>query len=254
MRIIALVVSVMVFGAATVSWATVAFAEPEGFVIEAVMASPEANSPLRRDTPVEIAAGGYIVIITRNGQMVRQDGPFQGPASSLMDAIITPGENELGNPILSSLFDLAGVIRAGEEHLGGLRGAVIETAVHPWVITNATTALCLVAGARPDFYVSRPPARDEPVTFRTRISPRGILHAKWPVGATILPWPDSWPSPMEGRYIWTLGDRGPTPLRIRVVETPPENLPERAAFYHDLQCDTQAVALMRSMIESAKHQ
>ena len=104
----------MVFGAATVSWATVAFAEPEGFVIEAVMASPEANSPLRRDAPVEIAAGGYIVIITRNGQMVRQDGPFQGPASSLMDAIITPGENELGNPILSSLLELAGVVRAGE--------------------------------------------------------------------------------------------------------------------------------------------
>ena len=57
---------------------------------------------------------------------------------------------------------------------------------------------------------------------------------------------------MEGRYIWPLGDRGPRPLWIRVVQTPPENLPVRAAFYHELQCDTQAVALMRSMIESAK--
>ena len=84
MRTIAIVVSVMVV------WASAAFADPEGFVIEAVMASPAADSPLQRETAVNVAEGGYIVILARSGQLLRRDGPYQGPASDLLDAILAP--------------------------------------------------------------------------------------------------------------------------------------------------------------------
>ena len=110
-----------------VVWASAAFADPEGFVIEAVMASPPADSPLQRETAVDVAAGGYIVLLARSGQLLRRDGPYQGPASDLLDAILAPDNNELSNPVLSSLLELAEISRASEEQLGGVRGASLDT-------------------------------------------------------------------------------------------------------------------------------
>jgi hypothetical protein len=248
MRSIAIIVSVLVF------WASAAFADPEGFVIEAVMASPEADSPLQRDTKVEISDGGYIVIITRSGQLLRQDGPFQGPASSLLDSIFSPDSEELENPVMSSLLELAKISRGSEEQLGGVRGVELDKDVHATAITARTTKYCLADGATPEFYVSNPPARDEPVTFRSRVSPLGFLQTTWPVGVNLLAWPDAWPELEEGRYIWSLGDRGPTPLWIRIIGDMPDSLPERAAYYYDLRCETQAVALIRSLMASADRQ
>jgi hypothetical protein len=248
MRSIGIIVSVLVF------WASAAFADPEGFVIEAVMASPEADSPLQRDTAVEIADGGYIVIISRSGQLVRRDGPFKGAASSLLDSLLSPDSEELDNPVLSSLLELAEVSRGSEEQLGGVRGVEFDDEVHATAITAATTTYCLIEGARPEFYVSRAPTRDEPVTFRSRISPLGFLQTTWPVGVNLLAWPDAWPEMEEGRYIWSLGDRGPTPLRIRIIDDLPDSLPIRAAYYYDLRCETQAVALIRSLMTSANRQ
>ena len=48
-------------------WPSAAFADPDTLVIEAVMASPEADSLLQRETEIEIADGGYIVIVSRSG-------------------------------------------------------------------------------------------------------------------------------------------------------------------------------------------
>ncbi|MFP6744891.1 MAG: hypothetical protein VCB77_06860 [Alphaproteobacteria bacterium] len=61
MRAIVMVVSVLVI------WPSAAFADPDTLVIEAVMASPEADSLLQRETEIEIADGGYIVIVSRSG-------------------------------------------------------------------------------------------------------------------------------------------------------------------------------------------
>jgi len=248
MRAVGIVVTVLVF------WASAAFADPEGFVIEAVMALPEADSPLQRDTAVEIFDGGYIVIIVRSGQLLRRDGPFEGPASILLESIFSPDSEELDNPVLSSLLELAEVSRGSDEQLGGVRGILKGNEVHATAITAVTETYCLTENAKPEFYVSRAPARDEPVTFRSRLSPLGFLQTTWPVGVNLLTWPDAWPDVEEGRYIWSLGDRGPTTLRIRVIDDLPDSLAERAAYYYDLRCETQAVALIRSLMASADRQ
>ena len=245
MRVFAIVASALAL------IATAAAAEPDGFVIEAVLATPGADAPVERETAIEIEIDGYIVIISRSGQLIRKDGPYSGPAGELLDAIFAPGDDDLGNPVLSSLLELAEVSRASTELVGGVRGALLETEVHPTAITTATTAYCLARGTLPAFYVSQPPVRDEPVTIRSRVSPQGFLQAKWPVGVTTLPWPADWPAPVEGRYIWTLGSRGPSALWIRLVEDPPRNLAERAALYYDMRCTSQAVALFRAMLDGA---
>ena len=131
---------------------------------------------------MDVAAGGYIVLLARSGQLLRRDGPYQGPASDLLDAILAPDNNELSNPVLSSLLELAEISRASEEQLGGVRGASLDTEAHPTAITSATATFCLLDGAKPEFYVSRPPDRDEPVTFRSRVSPLGFFQTTWPVG------------------------------------------------------------------------
>ena len=52
-----------------------AAAEPQGFVIEAVMATPEADTPVYHDTMIDVEDEGHILILMRNGQIFRQDGP-----------------------------------------------------------------------------------------------------------------------------------------------------------------------------------
>ncbi len=231
--------------------ATAAAAEPDGFVIEAVLATPGADTPIERETVIDVESDGYIVIISRSGQLIRKDGPYSGPAAELFDAIIAPGDDDLSSPVLSSLLELAKISRASSELIGGVRGTLLETEVHPTAITTATMVYCLAGDTLPAFYVSQPPVRDEPVTIRNRVSPQGFLQARWPVGVTTLPWPADWPAPVEGRYIWTLGSRGPSALWIRLVEDPPRNLAERAALYYDMRCASQAVALLRAMLDGA---
>ncbi|MFP6744890.1 MAG: hypothetical protein VCB77_06855 [Alphaproteobacteria bacterium] len=172
----------------------------------------------------------------------------------MLDAIFAPGDEELDNPVLSSLLELAEISRGSEEQLGGVHGATLDSESHATAITPVTSTFCLVEGAKPTFHAARAPARDEPVTFRSRVSPLGFFQTTWPVGDNLLPWPDTWPLPEEGRYIWSLGDRGPTPLWIRVIDEIPDSLPERAAFYYNMRCETQAVALIRSLMKSATRQ
>ena len=97
MRIIALVVSVMIM-----VLAAAAAAEPEGFVFEAVLATPGVDTPIERETAIEIEIDGYIVIISRSGQLIRKDGPHSGPAAELLDAIFASGDDDLGNPVVGA--------------------------------------------------------------------------------------------------------------------------------------------------------
>lgn len=229
-----------------------AAAEPQGFVIEAVMATPEADTPIDHDTRIDVEGEGYILIIMRDGQIFRQDGPFHEVAASLLDKIVEPGGDDVGNGILSSLLELAEVSGKSMEQLGGVRGAERQNDAHAKAITAVTKTYCFVAGEAPGFYASQPPKRDEPLILRLRASPKSFYQATWPVGVTDLPWPADWPLPEEGRYIWSIGSQGPAPLWFRAVDDLPDSLTLRAALYNDMRCYTQAIALMRQILESAK--
>lgn len=229
-----------------------ALAQPLGFVIEAVLATPEADSPIDHDTRIDVEDKGHIIIILNSGQMVRKDGPFHQPASSLLEKIKTPSDDDIGDGILSSLLELAARSQKSMEQIGGVRGAERLNDVHPEAITLATKTYCFVEGASPGFHVSSPPRRDEPLMLRLRASPRGFFQATWPVNVKDLPWPADWPAPKEGRYIWSLGGQGPAPLWLRHLDELPDNLMERAVLYHDMRCYTQAIALIRQLMASAE--
>lgn len=229
-----------------------AAAQPFGFVIEAVLATPEADTPIERDTMIDIEDKGHILIIMRSGRMIREDGPFHDRAASLLDNIETPGDDDVGNGILSSLLELAEVSRNSVEQLGGVRGPDRGNDVHPSAITLATRTYCFVAGELPGFSASTPPGRDEPLILRLRASPKGFFQATWPVGVKDLPWPAHWPLPEEGRYILSLGGQGPAPLWLRPVDELPDSLVKRAALYNDMRCFTQAIALIRQLMASAE--
>lgn len=229
-----------------------AAAEPHGFIIEAVMATPETDTPVDRDTMIDVEDEGHIIILMRNGQIFRQDGPFHEVAASLLDKTVELGGDDVGNGILSSLLELAEVSGTSTEQLGGVRGADRHDDVHAEAITAATKTYCFVAGEAPGFYASKPPERDEPIILRRRASPKSFYQATWPVGVTDLPWPADWLLPEEGRYIWSFGIQGPAPLWFRAVDNLPDNLSLRAALYYDMRCYTQAIALMRQILAAAE--
>lgn len=229
-----------------------AAAAPFGFVIEAVLATPEADTPIERDTMIDIEDKGHIIIIMRSGKMIRKDGPFHDRAASLLDKVETPSDDDVGNGILSSLLELAEISRKSTEQLGGVRGAESGNDVHSGAITPATRNYCFVEGDLPAFHASTPPGRDEPLILRLRASPKGFFQAIWPVGVKDLPWPAHWPLPKEGRYIWSLGGQGPAPLWLRPVDELPDSLVKRAALYNDMRCYTQAIALIRQIMVSAE--
>ena len=216
------------------------------------MATPEADTPIERDTKIDVEDEGHIIIIMRNGQLFRQDGPFHEMAAILFDKITAPRGDDVGNDILSSLLELAEVSGKSTEQLGGIRGVERQYDVHPNAITPATKTYCFVAGEAPGFYASTPPRRDEPLILRLRASPRSFYQATWPVGVKDMPWPADWSLPKEGRYIWSLGSQGPAPLWLRLVVELPDSLVERTALYNDMRCYTQAIALIRQILASAE--
>ena len=251
MKVLALAVCIFtIFVAAPVG------AEPLGFVIEAVLATPEANTPVERGTRVDVEDGGHILIIMRTGQLIRKDGPYHEPAADLFDKINLPWNDDVSNSILLSLLELAEVSGKSTEYIAGLQAIPSDNAtqsdVHPDAITAATTNYCFVAGEAPGFYASTPPRRDEPLILRLRASPKSFYQATWPVGVTDLPWPADWPLPKEGRYIWSLGGQGPAPLRLRLVDEQPDSQVERAVLYYDMGCEIQAIALIRQIMASAE--
>ena len=227
-------------------------AEPVGFVMEALLATPEADTPIYPDTKIDIEEMGHILIIMRSGQLFRQDGPFHDRAAILLDKIETPSDDDVGNGVLSSLLELTEVSGKSTEQLGGVRGVERMNDVHPNAITAATRSYCFVPGVPLGFHASMPPRRDEPLMLRLRASPKGFFQATWPVGVKDLPWPADWPEPTEGRYIWSVGSQGPAPLWLRAVEALPDSLVERTALYYDMRCYTQAIALIRQIMASAE--
>ncbi len=226
----------------------------EGFVIEAEKAQPEVGVQLRGDTQIAIEAGGHIVVMALSGQMIRKDGPFEGPASSILTAISGSGADMEGG-LFESLLELAEVSGKSEEHLGAVRGTVQEDMdTHPNAISTAVSVFCIREGALPEFHTSKAPAVDEPLIVRRRVRPIQFLQTTWPAGATALKWPGDWPPAEEGRYIWALGNRGTSGLRIIVVEQEASSLLEKAALYFDLGCEVQARLMFHAALATAQQQ
>ena len=151
--------------------------------------------------------------------------------------------------MLGSLLALAEVSGKSEEQLGAVRGAVMEGAERPDTISTAVSNFCMAEGKVPVFYTSKAPAADEPLIVRRRVRPIQFLQTTWPAGENSLTWPADWPPAEEGRYVWALGSRGTTAVRlITMDEQMPESPLAAAAMQYDMGCEVQAKALFRSVL------
>ena len=104
----------------------------------------------------------------------------------------------------------------------------------------------------PAFYTSKPPAADEPLIVRRRVRPIQFLQTTWPAGANTLAWPADWPPAEEGRYVWALGSRGTTAVRLIAMEETPDSDLAIAALQYDMGCEVQAKALFQLVLTKAQ--
>ena len=79
------------------------------FVIEANGAQPEVGIQVQGDTQITIGEGGHIVLMTDAGQMIRQDGPYNGSADDILANQIASSDSALEGGLLGSLLELAEV-------------------------------------------------------------------------------------------------------------------------------------------------
>ena len=227
-------------------------AEIVGYVVEAALAKPGIESPLTNETMIEIESEGFMVVMTVNGRMIRRDGPFSGAASAILNDGDGSGEDrDLGTDLIESLLELAEVSEMSRSTLGGVRGLTGSDEIRSDAITGNTRVYCMEPDSRPLFYSAKAPTRDELLILRRRADAIGFEQAIWPVGHRAVRWPADWPAPEEGRYVWSLGNKVRAPLWLRAIDTPPTELLHRAAFYFDMRCEAQAIAVFRESVAAA---
>lgn len=222
------------------------------FVIESNEAQPEVGIQLQGDTQITINDGGHIVLMTDAGQMVRKDGPFDGTTDDIFAGQLSSTETAMEGGLLGSLLELAEVSGKSDEQLGAVRGAVQEGAESPDEISTAVSNFCMTENQAPVFYTSKAPAADEPLIVRRRVRPIQFLQTTWPAGANRLSWPADWPPAEEGRYVWALGSRGTTAVRLIAMEEVPDSDLAIAAMQYDMGCEVQAKALFQSVLTKAQ--
>ena len=131
--------------------------------------------------------------------------------------------------------------------------AVQEGADHPDTISSAVSNFCMTAGDVPVFYTSNAPTVDEPLIVRRRVRPIQFLQTTWPAGENSLTWPADWPPAEEGRYVWALGSRGSTAVRLITMDDQmPDSPLAAAAMQYDMGCEVQAKALFQSVLAKAQ--
>ena len=222
------------------------------FIIEANDASPDVGIQVQGDTQITINGGGHIVLMTDAGQMIRQDGPYDGTADDILSGQVGSTETAMEGGLLGSLLELAEVSGKSEEQLGAVRGATQEGLDRPDTISAAVSNFCMSEGDTLVFYTSKAPAADEPLIVRRRVRPIQFLQTTWPAGENTLAWPADWPPAEDGRYVWALGSRGTVAVRLISMEEMPDNQLAIAAMQYDLGCEMQARALFQSALAQAQ--
>ncbi len=222
------------------------------FVIETNEAQPDVGIQVQGDTQITINEDGHIVLMTDAGQMVRQDGPFNGSADDILAGQISSADTTMEDGLLGSLLELAEVSGKSEEQLGAVRGAVQEGADRPESISSSVSNYCMTGGELPVFYTSSAPAVDQPLIVRRRNRPIQLLRTTWSAGENTLTWPAEWPPAEEGHYIWSLGSHDTVAVYLISMVEVPDNALAKAALQYDLGCEVQARSLFQSALNKVQ--
>jgi len=225
----------------------------EGFIIEAEKAQPGIGERVKDASPLAIEAGGHIIIMTITGRLARIHGPYDGTAERQLNikSDFDDAPSLLGK-LTDSILELAEKAANSEDQLGAVKGGDRERAPNPDVITAGTRNFCLEGSTLPSFFTNDPPASDENLIVSRRSNPKQNLRTNWPAQANSTAWPERWPPPQNGRYLWTLGSRGSEAIRIvKVFQNNVWPL-ERAGIYFDRGCEVQARLIFRAALSAVK--
>ncbi len=239
-------------------WALVPGADArviKGFVVEAQRATPEVGASVDANTTLGIEAGGHIVIMTDTARMIRGDGPYEGTAGSLFEAVATGGEagEPLAESILLGLLSLAKEPDKSVETVFSTRGSIGSLAMAPYAIGPGMSVFCIHENVLPAFFTPHPPISDTRLIVNRITHPKELLMLDWPAGAGWIGWPTHWPPPATGRYIVAIGEGGAWKVRFELVGSRPETALRQAALYYEAGCRPQAAVAMRAAVAGAEH-
>lgn len=119
-------------------------------------------------------------------------------------------------------------------------------------ISSATSLFCVEKGVVPEFYVLDAPTSDERIVVRRTMRPKQIMHATWPANASSLAWPQDWPPPEKGRYIWALGYRGTSTLEIVELGEELPTAHDKAAAFEREGCYAQVRAAFHEILAAGR--
>jgi hypothetical protein len=229
----------------------------QGFVIEADRASLEVGAAIEVSTPIAVAAGGHIVVMTDAARMVRREGPYEGDGGDFLGAPsgAAGGGEPLGTNLMMGLLALAKQSGRSEETAFGVRGAApgsVPADGGPYTLAAGMSVFCVHGDRPPAFFAADPPDQDTTLVVRRVTRPKQLLRAGWPAATQRLDWPRDWPPPEKGRYLVAIGAGGGWAVRlIEVGPRPPEAL-RQAALYFEAGCSRQASAALRLAVDGAE--
>lgn len=231
-----------------------------GYIVDAEGAEIAIGAPVAGDTAIVIADGGHVVVLSDYGEMIRQEGPFEGTGADIItrkdDAV--PETDALASDLLDSLVDLAKGQGRSANAVFGVRG----TAAAGGDITSDDIALlwpdtrrfCLIDNVRPQFAVPQAADAARTLVVRRTSRPKQVFQALWPPGETILAWPGDWSPPQPGPYLWSVGAAITATVRfVALAGIEAASSPVRqAALFAQAECLTQADAAFRSALARSK--
>ena len=233
----------------------------QGFVVEADRASLEVGAAIEASTPIAVAAGGHIVVMTDAARIIRREGPYEGEGGDVLGPPsgaaggAAGGGKPLGSNLMMGLLALAKHSGRSEETAFGVRGAgpgSVPAEGGPYTLAAGMSVFCVHGDQPPAFFTADPPDRDTTLVMRRVTRPKQLLRAGWPAAEQRLDWPRDWPPPEKGRYLVAIGAGGGWAVRlIEVGPRPPEAL-RQAALYYQAGCSRQASAALGLALKGAE--
>lgn len=228
-------------------------AAADAYVIETKGANVAIGTQVYNADMLRVAAGGYLVLLTKTGELVFRAGPYGRPAAGLLGPR-KKGRGTLKPKELKSLLALAKANKKAPRSATETEATADKTPFPPDErrISPEVRVFCRVSGTKPVLVVPRSFRVRERLIVRRQSKPTRVLRSVWPAGVTERPWPNDKAVPEAGYYVWSAGYLAARGVWIKEVPVPPTDPIRRAAVFKGAGCNSQALVAFRKALARAK--
>lgn len=228
-------------------------AAADAYVIETEGVNVAVGTPVKKADTLKITGDGYVVLLTKAGELVFHAGPYGGPVAVLLG----PGKKDKGTlkpKEVKSLLALAKFNKKAPRPATETGATADKTPFPPDErrISPEVRVFCRVSGTTPVLVVPRSFSHRERLIVRRQSKPTRVLRGVWPAGVTERPWPNEKAVPEAGYYVWSAGYMAARGVWIKEVPVPPADLIRRAAVFKGAGCTSQALVAFRKALTRAK--